>query len=66
HLADLAAEAGRGLDFGGPLPVSWRGGLFHDRDFRARFARELRRRLRGSELIPPRLPAELAAAALEW
>lgn len=66
HLADLAAEAGRGLDFGGPLPVSWRGGLFQDRDFRARFARELRRRLRGSELIPPRLPAELAAAALEW
>lgn len=42
-LALLAAEAGKGLRWGGKAPVSWWGGLFRDPGFKNEFLAALRR-----------------------
>ncbi|MDD5656248.1 MAG: BadF/BadG/BcrA/BcrD ATPase family protein [Elusimicrobia bacterium] len=65
HLARLAAEAGRGLRWKGPMPVSWRGGLFADPGLRTAFLRALRRARRRSLPLAPSLDAADAAAVLE-
>jgi N-acetylglucosamine kinase-like BadF-type ATPase len=64
HLADLAIEACRGLDWGRQVPVSWWGGLFQDPGLRACFASHLRRGCRRALLRAPSMPAEAAAAVL--
>ena len=64
HLVDLAAEVGQGLWDKAPA-VSWRGGLFQDRAFRARFFLVLRRTRPSALARPPLLPAEVAAAVVQ-
>lgn len=64
ELAALADELSRRLDFRGPIPVSWHGGLFKDKNFLKRFLRALKRCGRRFSPRPAALTAALAAARL--
>lgn len=63
-LAAAAFEAAERLPFRGKIPVSWRGGLFQDRDFLADFLRALKKRSARFDPRPPLLDGEVAAAIL--
>ncbi|OGR89858.1 MAG: hypothetical protein A3J74_03500 [Elusimicrobia bacterium RIFCSPHIGHO2_02_FULL_57_9] len=64
-LADLAQELSRRLDFHGPIPVSWHGGLFKDKNFRDGFLRALKKHNRRFIAHSPSLASEIAAARLK-
>lgn len=64
HLAELADETARELSFRGPIPVSWRGGLFSDKRFLDAFLSELRNSGRRFQPLPPLLDPEVAAVLL--
>lgn len=60
HLAALAAEAVAGLVLPRPIPLALHGSLFKNADLR----KAVLRRLGRVALVPPRVPAEHAAAGL--
>lgn len=64
RLAGLVRECSRGLRFPGPIPVSWRGGLFQNIGFLETFLAEIRRSDRRFVPRPPLLDSEVAAVLL--
>jgi N-acetylglucosamine kinase-like BadF-type ATPase len=62
-LAGLCQEVRAGLRWKGQVPLSWRGGLFRDRDFLETFLQTIKA-MGGFEPKPPLLEAEVAAALL--
>jgi hypothetical protein len=60
HLANLAAEAARGLELPKPVPLALHGSLFKNAGLRKAVLRRLGRVV----LVAPRVPAEEAAAGL--
>jgi len=58
-LAGLALEAAKGLQFSGPIPLSWRGGLFEDPGFQKSFISVLDKRFAPR---PPLIDPEVYAA----
>jgi len=66
HLAELVMEVVRKLNFDGPIPVSWAGGLFKDAYFRKKFFTVLPTLDRKIKFVPVNPKQEPVVAAALW